>query len=235
MAVRIPIRSGTHGRHNVRGAFTLIELLVVMGIVAIIMLIALPRFTDIGRGSKMKAAVSELRSTLGLARQWAIANRDTVFIVFPDDYATLFGGVATNHYPKALRSYAVYSARNGFIKDYQYLPQGIFFVDQNNSQNLKTDGRLKAANNVFRPATYRRLPFPENTSPLKIINSIQFQPDGTVATGVVPYEIFISEGVVLEGSAGKVINILWKANPVLWSLEVNPYTGMARLSDYSAE
>jgi hypothetical protein len=32
-----------------------------------------------------------------------------------------------------------------------------------------------------------------------------------------------------------VVNLQWKANPVLWSVEVNPFTGNVKLVDFSIQ
>lgn len=224
-----PARTG-----KLSDGFTLVEMLVVIVLMGFMMAIALPRFTDIGRGSKIKTAVSELRSTMGLARQWAIARRESVYMVFPDDFlANLFSGVSTSHYSKALRSYALYSEREGYIKDWTYLPESVFFVDHQNSQNFKGDADLDAGKSVFRMNTLVRLPFPEKSSPTKPINTIEFKPDGTSSGGdISPCEVFMSEGIALEGSGGKVVNIAWKDVSLAWGVEVNPFTGSVRVNDY---
>jgi prepilin-type N-terminal cleavage/methylation domain-containing protein len=63
--------------------FTLIELLVVIALVGIITAIAIPSVHGIGRGSSLRAAVMELRSTAYLARQRAITKAEIVYIMFP--------------------------------------------------------------------------------------------------------------------------------------------------------
>jgi prepilin-type N-terminal cleavage/methylation domain-containing protein len=241
--VNSPMRSGRacHG-------FTLIELLVVIAIMAIIFVIALPRFDDIGRGSKMRSAISEIRSTVGLARQWAIANRQNVYIIFPDDWDQVYGGLPAEDHKKALRALAVYAepptgGSGVYIKDWTYLPSGIFLVDQNNARNPKTwDTRLVSTANVLRQPTVEFLPFPTATSTRKSINALRFRPDGICTYAPVSGDtstthgnrIYLSEGVALEGTEGKVVNIVWKRNPVLWHLRVNPYTGAIRVVDESA-
>lgn len=75
-------------RPSCRGV-TLIELLVVMFIAAVLMTIAAPAFSGIGRGSALRAATSSVRSTLALSRQWAIIHKETVSF----SYAPAGGGI----------------------------------------------------------------------------------------------------------------------------------------------
>jgi prepilin-type N-terminal cleavage/methylation domain-containing protein len=222
--------------------FTLAELLIVIGIMAIMFTIAIPRFEDIGRGGKMRAAISELRSTLALARQWAIANREDVFVVLPDDFAAVYSGLPTNEYAKALRSYAVYSRSRGYIKDWTYLPAGIYFVDQHNSsQANRPSPCISASRNVFRNDTIysgaSAIPFPRASDPPKAINALRFTPQGWAVEinggTVVDFDFYLVEAVALEGLAGKVVNLVWKDNPVVWRIGVNPLTGILRTYDCS--
>lgn len=60
-------------------AFTLVELLVVMVVIVTLMAVAVPAFIGIGRGAGMRTAVNNVRSTLSLARQWAITHRENVY------------------------------------------------------------------------------------------------------------------------------------------------------------
>src|SRR6056297_1154101 len=75
------------GLKKVRG-FTLIELLVTMGIMAVVITLTIPAFTGLGRGTKMNSALSGLKNTFSLARQWAISHRDTVYVLFPTEGTT---------------------------------------------------------------------------------------------------------------------------------------------------
>lgn len=218
--------------------FTLVELLVVISIMALMLAITVPAFVDIGRGSRMSGAISQLTSTLHLARQWAITQREDVSIIFPDDYAQVYSGTGTNHYDKALRSYAVYSPSRGFMTEWRYLPEGIFFVDSQNSPNaLKNNENLSyvdPANNLFNAGWIRRMPFPTANSSDKLLYTLTYQPDGTVQSqGVKRVEIYMAEAVKMEGSAGKVINLTWKGNPVLNMVKIRPFTGVPQVIDFN--
>lgn len=231
--------------HSNQSAFTLIELLVVVAIMAIMIAIALPRFEDIGRGSKMRAAINELRATIALARQWAIANREDTFIVLPDDQTAVYNGLSTNEYKKALRSYAVYSRSRGYLKDWTYLPNGVYFVDRFNSQQASRPSSCVQENkNVFRQETLyynptNGIPFPAVTNTTKTINALRFTPQGwaVVSSGaaIVENEFYLVEAIPLDGTAGKVVNLVWKDNPVVWNLNVKPLTGIVRTIDCSQE
>ena len=58
-----------------RRGFTTIELLCVMAVAAILLGIALASSIHWGRGTAVRAAVSGTRSSLGLARRWAVTHR----------------------------------------------------------------------------------------------------------------------------------------------------------------
>ena len=62
-------------RSTSKQSFTLIELLVVMGLMLSMMALAMVAFVDWGRGTGMRTSVRNMKSTLVLARQWAITHR----------------------------------------------------------------------------------------------------------------------------------------------------------------
>ena len=66
-------------------AFTLIELMVVMVIAVVIMAVSLPSFISIGRGTGMRTAVNNVRSTVALSRQWAITHREEITFIAAQD------------------------------------------------------------------------------------------------------------------------------------------------------
>ncbi len=57
---------------------TLLELLLVIAVMAIILAVSMPAFTSMGRGAGLRGAVAEVKSTISLARQWAITKRERV-------------------------------------------------------------------------------------------------------------------------------------------------------------
>lgn len=225
-------------RQSHKTGFTLIELLIVISLAALLMMFTVPAFLDIGRGSKMEAAVNQLNTTLNLARQWAITKRERVYILFPDDHSNLYSGLGTNHNSKALRSYVAYVPNKGYITEWRFLPGGIYFVDSYNTPNLNNKNiyknKIDEDNNLFRANTLEGMPFPTAQSGNKQINVLVFEPDGrTKAHDLAPTEVYLSEAIALEGSGGKVINLVWKENSVLRGLAINKWTGSTRILDFA--
>jgi prepilin-type N-terminal cleavage/methylation domain-containing protein len=76
---------GTAGEMKRRkGGFTLIELLAVMAIMAVLAGIAVASYFTMARGSAMRAAVSHLRNSLMLARQMAVLNGRSTYVIVDD-------------------------------------------------------------------------------------------------------------------------------------------------------
>ncbi len=65
--------------------FTLVELLVVMGIMVLMMGISAVGYLHIRRGAELRGATASVKSTLMLARQYAITKREPIKLVFSAD------------------------------------------------------------------------------------------------------------------------------------------------------
>ncbi len=104
------------------GGFTLIELLVTVGIMAIVITLTIPAFTGLGRGARVDRSLNGLKTTMSLARQWSITQRDEVYVIFPEqpgDWANIDPDMSS-------RSYAVYSNREGeYLTEWRVLPEGV--------------------------------------------------------------------------------------------------------------
>lgn len=155
-------------------AFTLIELLVVIAIVGLLMAVTLPSFTGLGRGSKMNAAATQMRTTLTLARQWAITHREATHIGFPN---------WTNNAGKAYRTFVVYGEKSGYVSQWSYLPDGIVFAT--GAGDIWALGQTNTAL--------------AGSGITGAVRSLKFKTDGTTPSGATPINIFLAEGWVQSG------------------------------------
>ena len=150
-------RSTTTGqaRRAGLGAFTLLELLVVVGIIAVLTSITLPAMKGLGRSATSKGATRQLMEDLRYARQIALRNRSTVYVVFtPTNIWDIIKNVdremlpprkkdprllsLTNMLEKQFSGYAVMSMRSvgdqpgqshpNYLTEWKKLPDGMLIA-----------------------------------------------------------------------------------------------------------
>ena len=74
---------------NKKKGFTLIELLVVVAILGILMLLAVPRFMDSTKGSKLRTFESNFRTLMSQANQYSANNNGVFTDISKSDVKTL--------------------------------------------------------------------------------------------------------------------------------------------------
>jgi prepilin-type N-terminal cleavage/methylation domain-containing protein len=134
---------------NLRAAFTLLELLVVIVIIGLLATIGLPAIRGMTKSNAIIAANRQMLDDISAARQSAIANHTTVYMVFvpsgvqniPLDkligqtdilrqYTNLYGGQFTTYALLSLRSVGDQPGQTSpkYLTDWRSLPNGVFIA-----------------------------------------------------------------------------------------------------------
>jgi prepilin-type N-terminal cleavage/methylation domain-containing protein len=184
--------AGCAGSAPVRGfrAFTLLEMMMVIGIIGFIAAMTLPHITGFGQANSMSAATRQLLDDVALARQRAMVNRSTVYMVFlPPMFwtNTAYNDAASSVVPSsqqesnlmmhqysgyALVSLASVGDQPGqhyprYVTDWRFLPSGVFIAPfefnlPNVGTNIYTVNTLTGITNISTnyPWITVQVPFP---------------------------------------------------------------------------
>lgn len=209
-------------------AFTLIELLTVVAIMGIIMLVAIPAFRGIGRSTNMQTALTTLRTRLNLARQWAVTQRRTTYMVFPDETAAIYTNPYQREVDKARKAYAAFTVEDRYIGDWNYLSPGIIFAKQAQHPSARDSKSIYQSSGDFQTSLALWAPGVNRN-----VNTLTFYRDGTVANRNL-VEIFLIDGfTTVNTNNGTVTAVSATATNNLWSVEIHGLTGNSRIVDYS--
>ncbi|HEY3856853.1 MAG TPA: prepilin-type N-terminal cleavage/methylation domain-containing protein [Verrucomicrobiae bacterium] len=196
-------------------AFTLLELLVVMAIIGFIAAMALPHVGGFNRANGVTAATRQLMDDVARARNRALVNRSTVYMVFVPSYSGDFNSVIqekaqltpqlTNLLEHQFVSYAIISDRTvgdqpgqhypHYLTEWQTLPSGVFiwpmqFNSQFRGATIRTTNTINNTTNadyVYGFAS-NSFPFPSiNAGTYMNLPYIGFTPQGTLLTSTNQY------------------------------------------------
>lgn len=201
------------------------ELLVVGALIALLVLVVLPTFQGLGRGTRITTGVFQFSTALTLARQAAITHRYVVSMLLPDHRASLYQGQNAQHADKAYRAYAPYCEPIKYLAEWKYLPPGTVF-----DPNPAPAAAFSVAN-VFQLSDSvgkTNVPIFAETSPRVPTCAILFRPDGALArVGTTRVRTYVAEGTVIISNALPSTPII-PANAIRWTLEINNITGRIR-------
>ncbi len=181
-------------------AFTLLELLVVIGIIGILAASSMPAIRSLSQSNTISAAHGQFMDDLAMARQYAMARRQTVYMVFVTpimraQFDTIRRGIPqplqaqylrqlTNLVDRQYTGYALYAERSvgdqpgrytpRYLTPWKTLPDGIYFdTDKFEFREPKNWAPAAWTEEVTRrhPLPYRKFPFPNTDRALLDLES----------------------------------------------------------------
>jgi prepilin-type N-terminal cleavage/methylation domain-containing protein len=213
-------RTTDHGPRTTHHAFTLLELLTVIAIMGIIAAIALPALRSLKPNAKV-AATRQLLDAVGRARQLALSQRTTVYMVFvttnfwndpaaaswtPNDLAQ-----AGNLYDKQLVGYAYVGLRSvgdqpgahtpRYLSSWRTLPQGAYI----DPRKFILPGNVWPANGLVLTNTSLNPNGDLRILPFSRTSGIPFPAETNLPAPYIalPYIAFDGTGQLVSGQSGQ--------------------------------